>query len=98
MWSAQKSCVWSESIVPIEIRKSYPTELKMWILHELKSYLPHAGNRVWLHCRAENLHQKIILYCCIYNKTTQAAKFSALNDEFLYKTANDEPFAKKLCF
>ena len=59
--------------------------------------MSRAGKSVWFHCRAENPRQKIILYCWIYNKTTQSAKFSALNDEFLYKTANDEPFAKELC-
>ena len=32
--------------------------------------------------------KKVILYCCIYNKITEAAKFSALTDEYLYKTGN----------
>ena len=43
--------------------------------------------------------KKIILNCWIHNKTiTEASKLSALNDEFLYKTANEQPFAEKLCF
>ena len=27
------------------------------------------------------------------SKTTEGVKYSTLNDEWLYKTANDEPFA-----
>ena len=31
-------------------------------------------------------------------KTTKGVKYSILKDEWLYKTANDEPFAYELCF
>ena len=31
-------------------------------------------------------------------KTTKGVKYSILKDEWLYETANDEPFAYELCF
>ena len=42
--------------------------------------------------------KKITLYCCIYHKTTQSAKFSAENGEFQWKNCDDQPFAEELCF
>ena len=69
----------------------------MWILHELKSCLSRLGNHVLLYCRAENPRQKSFFAAAFTTKQLKLQN-SQPYDEFLYKTANVDPFAKELCF
>ena len=67
----------------------------MWILHELKSYC-HVPAKVCDFTVGLKIHAKKSFFNAEFT-TKQLKVQNSQNDEFLYKTANDEPFAKELC-